>query len=501
MSRVGGVIIAGSLLSLLAVPCCRRDDQSAPRDSRPVVARPNIILLTVDTLRADHVGLYGYVRDTMPTIETFAQSAVVFDTAVVPRGSTRASYSSMLTGLYPFHHGVRSSFIVLNDALTTLPEVLKSSGYHTAGFVSNYLMVAELSGFDQGFDVYDDGVKLNPDHEYVCERTADKTLQAILRWLEAGPPQPFLLFINFIDPHGPYEPPQRLRRLYRDTRVQLLHRDQIPPYQLIKGELNLFEYIDRYDEEIRYTDETIGALITALRRRGLWDTSFVAFAADHGESFGEHRLYFDHYFGVWESTVHVPLAIRAPVSETGQETFHPRRVGSLSSPMDLMPTILDYLDINCDVAFDGRSLLPLMSGEQDADRALLVEFPAMASASMERPDVYAVRTATHKLIKVVDQKTGEVQEKAVFDLDADPMEQHHIPLDPANPLHKTLNRRLESMMAEVRSYKVPFRRTVFCVPKEDRQEFLENREGGDKKVVKTLTDGQTNRLRSLGYVQ
>ena len=239
-----------SLIFVASLPSCRQAN-GPQRTSSSAAPRPNIIFLTVDTLRADHLALHGYVRNTMPAIEAFAKTAVVFDNAVVPRGKTRPSYASMLTGLYPFHHGVRNNEIVLSGNLVTLPEVLKRAGYHTAGFVSNYVLVAELSGIDQGFDVYDDRLEEVEKAQRVnYERTAENTLAAIVKWLDSDPLQPFFLFTHFIDPHGPYTPPDRFDKMYRSTSVRILKRGQMPPYQYIQGRLNYYDYVDRYDGEV-----------------------------------------------------------------------------------------------------------------------------------------------------------------------------------------------------------------------------------------------------------
>jgi len=146
-TRRSSILAGGALLAaLLACGGEPARRPPAPREDRDA-ERPNVILLTVDTLRADHMGLYGYGRDTMPAVEEFARTAVVFENAVVPRGSTRPSYASMLTGLYPHHHGVRSNATVLHDEVVTLQELLGEAGYHTAGFVSNFVLIGELSGF------------------------------------------------------------------------------------------------------------------------------------------------------------------------------------------------------------------------------------------------------------------------------------------------------------------------------------------------------------------
>ncbi len=501
MARHRLALMAFALLLPSALPCCRREATKHPEtpEQAPGPRRPNIIVLTVDTLRADHIASYGYVRDTMPAVEEFLKTAVVFDNAVVPRGSTRPSYASMLTGLYPFHHGVHSPQVALHESLVTLPEVLVDAGYHTAGFVSNFLMVKELSGLAQGFQVYDDRMaERDYGHsEYKpCERPARETVGAILEWLNGDPPQPFLLFTNLIDPHGPYHPPGAYRKLYHDSRVQLVSRDDIPDYLRVAGQFNMYDYIDRYDGEIRYTDDALGVLIDALKRRGFWDDALVIFTADHGECLGQHDIYFEHHYHVWEETMHVPLAIRLPGSrDTQGRTVAPRRLSNVCSPMDLTPSILDYLDLPCDIAFDGRSLLPLMEGRKGEDRALLLEYP-----DIKQPAVYAVRTATHKLMAIVDRKTGKVGQRAVFDMVNDRDERQGLSLNERDPAHRKLDQSFRQLVQQAQVYRLPFTPTVQEVPWTKRGHFIEDRRKGGGTVVQALTPEQAKRLRSLGYV-
>ena len=496
-------------VGLLMLPCCRSGSQDGGTLAGASQAgrRPNIIFLTVDTLRADHMALYGYVRNTMPAIEAFAKTAIVFDNAVVSRGATRPSYASMMTGLYPFHHGLHGNDAVVHDDLTMLAEVLKTAGYYTAGFVSNPIIAGKFSGLDQGFDVYDDRVLPDANHPDGFERKADKTLEAILKWLDSDPPEPFFLFTNFIDPHGPYLPPERFRAMYDSVKVRLVDRDQMPTYQRVPGQFNYYDYVDRYDAEIRFVDESLGVLIDALKRKGLWDDALVVFVADHGECMGQHNIYFEHVLHVWDETMHVPLAIRLPASQGGRDrpageriSRAPRRVAGLCSPMDLTPTVLDHLGLSTDVDFDGRSLLPLMAGKDDDDRAMLLECPTTATLWYDPPldDLYAIRTRTHKLIRLFDHKTGKRLQQGVFHVAADRLEQHHIRFDPADPLHRRLSDRLEAILEESRSYKLPFTLTVYEYKSRKSPTTQAEKDGI---LRKALTPEQVERLRSLGYTQ
>ena len=492
-------IIALLISAILLLASCRKGKTSAFGGSKG--PRPNIIVLTVDTLRADHMALYGYHRDTMPAIGAFAETAVVFDQAVVSRGNTRASYASMLTGLHIFRHGVYNNNWVLHENFTTLQEVLKSSGYHTAGFVSNFVLVGVLSGCDQGFDVYDDRVEDRELNRPNYERSAGGTLKAILEWLETDPPQPFFLFTNFIDPHGPYLPPERFRNLYKSGQERILNRKRITSYQYVEGSLNYYDYVDRYDGEIRYVDEALGQLIEALKSKGLWDDALVIFLSDHGESLGEHNVFFEHQYHVFEETVRVPLVIRLPPGEAGQEMVTPRRVSSLGSPIDLMPTILDYLEIPLKAKIDAVSLLPILKDDRVSDRIMFHEFPDHC-LPIPNPDTYAVRTAKHKLIRALDPKSGKLMGQAVFDITIDPLEQRPMRYDDSLKLHRKLAKEMDATLKELRKYEIPYTLTFYDVPLAERTEYVEQRkEKGPKRIKKQLSDEQIERLRGLGYVK
>lgn len=471
---------------------------------------PNIIVLTVDTLRADHMALYGYHRNTMPAVEKFAETAVMFDNAVVPRGSTRPSYASMLTGLYPFRHGVYNNTAVVHEDLTTLPQLLRSAGYHTAAFTSNFTLVRELSGCHQGFDVYDDRVEERLPNRPSYERTAAHTLKVIMEWLDSNAQQPFFLFTNFIDPHGPYLPPKRFRNLYHSGKERILDRRQIPPYQFVDGSLDFYDYLDRYDGEISYIDEALGMLIEELKRRGLWDDALVIFTADHGEHFGDHtdiirKWLLNHLPSVWEATAHVPLIIRLPQTP-GDNVAIPRRVRSVCSPMDLAPTVLNYLGIESDVRMDGLSLLPVLRGHQETDRVVLLECPLKSYSFIPRggdsyPDLYAIRSDTYKLVRSIQRGTSNVLQQVVFDISADPIEKSPLSYDDRSAIHHKLAGKMDEMLQQVRTYKLPFPVTFFRMPESERPDFIEKRKKSSQENIKYLSEQQIERLRSLGYVE
>lgn len=498
--KLQNTAIALLAVVMLITGSCKKDKDPDPKGLGGKY--PNIIVLTVDTLRADHLTSYRYRRNTMPTIEQFAETAAVFDNAIVSRGITRTSYASILTGLYPFRHGVYNSSIVMHDKFLTLPEILNSKGYHTAAFMSNFVLVGELSGFDQGFDIYDDFVEDREAKRENYERIAEKTAQAILDWLGTDPPEPFFLFTNFIDPHGPYSPPKRFGDLYQSEKSYTLKSNtKMPGYQRVTNTMNFYDYLDAYDEEIRYVDEAMALVIEKLKLKGLWDDAIVIFTADHGESFGEHGVFFDHREGLWEATTRVPLMIRIG-RDDDQNPFVPKRISSISSPMDLMPTILDYLDISFDGSMDGESLLEALKGREKTERMFFLELPKRSTlyGPDPWPNTYSVRTPTHKLIRTFGSDMGQFNKQAVFDIKKDPMEQKPLGYDKNLQIHREMAQYLDDMLAKVHDYKIPFSLTTYQIPLSKRKHFIEERSGQREMIYKQFSPEQAEKLRSLGYV-
>jgi arylsulfatase A-like enzyme len=185
----------------------------------------------------------------------------------------------------------------------------------------------------------------------------------------------------------------------------------------VDDSLNYYDYIDRYDAEIRYADEVLGMLIDQLKRKGLWEDAMVVFTADHGEHLGDHtdiiyKRLLNHMCSVWDATAHVPLMIRLPRMHTGQKAV-PRRVRGVCSPMDLAPTVLDYLGIEYDVKMDGQSLLPILLDREEKKRVVLLESPLKSYSFIPKgdknhPDTYAIRSDTHKLIRSFQRGTPNI---------------------------------------------------------------------------------------------
>ena len=293
-------------------------------------ARPNLLLITLDTTRADHLGAYGYARAKTPNLDRLAASGVLFERAVTAAPLTLPAHASLLTGRYPFRHGVRNNgSFTLAETTPTLATAFHAAGYRTAAFVSAFVLDRRY-GLARGFDVYDDRLDL--------ERGAADTVKAAGDWLvaAAGDPRPFFIWIHLYDPHDPYEPPPPFKAAFADS---------------------------PYDGEIAFADQQIGELLGRLHATGRDGSLLVAVAGDHGESLGEHGEA-THGLFVYEGAIRIPMTIGGAGLPRGQ------RVAALVRGVDLAPTLLDIAALPPLAGIDGRSLLALVrgtgAGPQDA---------------------------------------------------------------------------------------------------------------------------------------
>jgi arylsulfatase A-like enzyme len=323
----------------------------------PLIDRPNILFITVDTCRVDHLSCYGYPRQTTPTLDRIAREGIRFTGAYSQSEITLPSHSTMLTGLYPRTHGAIENGTVLAAEITRLPELLKAQGYRTVGVPSAYLLGPPL-GIEQGFTDF-----------YQCRsvrRPGDEATDTALEWLVKQRQEPFFLWVHYFDAHAPYLPTGPYNVLYSASgsyapyhlpasAVQMpvnwrgwYKEDWPPPYN------DIAEIITQYDGGIRFVDIQVGRLLSWLEENGLTDNTMVILTGDHGEGFGEHGVTFEH-FGTHEEMLHVPLIISYPPRLPME-----RVVTDLVGHVDLAPTILDLLGLAIPKDMQGTSLLPLI---------------------------------------------------------------------------------------------------------------------------------------------
>jgi len=359
--------------------------ESASIEPHKATAR-NVILITIDTLRSDRVSSYGSTTVDTPVLDGFAREGVRFTNAASTVPFTLPAHTSILTGLYPPGHGVRENVgYTVNEELTTLAEALSAGGWSTAGFVSSFVLDSRW-GIGQGFDRYFDEFDLSTFDTAAnlssVQRSGDVTIAEAERWLDQrDETTPFFIWLHLYDPHDPYTPPE--------------------PY--------LSRYPEHpYDGEVAYTDALIGGFRGFLEERGLLSDSLVILTADHGEGLGDHGEA-SHGFFIYDTTIHVPLIIRPPGGSEGGIV-----VDSAVSHVDLFPTILDAVGIDIPQQVHGRSLLPLMVGDEIGwDRVVYSEslYPLLHYGWAP---LRSVRNDHHKLINAPRPE--------VYDLRADPKE-------------------------------------------------------------------------------
>ena len=343
----------------------------------------NVVLVSIDTLRADHLRPYGYADGRTPHIDALAARGVLFEDVTSVAPLTAPSHTTLLTGLYPPQHGVRSNGLyALDPARTTLAEVLAGRGLATGAVVGGFPLDRRF-GLAQGFDSYDDLLPpAPPDAE--AERPASAVADSAIHFLEehagAGP---FFLFVHFYDPHADYHPPPEFAGL--------------PPY----------------DGEVAYVDRELGRILDALAARGVRAETAVIVVSDHGESLGEHGEQ-THAVFVYQSTVHVPLIVDfPPLREAGAAA----RVTEPVSIVDVTPTILDMLGAPPMPGAAGTSLVPLWSGAESPDRPIYFE-SLLPQVEFGWAALTGVRRGSLKYI--------EAPRPELFDVTADPTEQHDL---------------------------------------------------------------------------
>jgi arylsulfatase A-like enzyme len=392
--RLLSVAVAGSLSLLFLV---------ALRPAKEL----NVILITVDTLRADHLGVYGYARNTSPNLDRFAKDSILFRHAFSHAPETNPSFSSLMTSFYPHETKVLRIFHALPPGAVTMAEILKANGYHT-GAVMSHFSLRRGSGFEQGFDEYDDRVE-----DRVLkrkERIAPKTTLAAIKWLEGNYKKKFFLWVHFDDPHGPYAPPPPYNTMFVERSVpgnKTLRVGEftggIPPYQQLGEHRDPEYYISQYDGEIRFFDQAFGDLIKKIQQLGLLDNSVLVFTSDHGEGMGEHNYYFAHGEFLYNALIHVPLILRFPGPSPAV-----KEVRSPVSHIDVLPTILDAVSIRHSHPFRGRNLLA--GGE---DRQIFSQSHKISSK-------YALSVNNMKLVKGAKYELYDIQKD--FSENADLME-------------------------------------------------------------------------------
>ena len=401
----------------------------------------NVLLIGVDTLRPDHLGCYGYDRDTSPSIDRLAAAGVLCENAVSQSPWTTPSFGTAFTSLYPTQHGAGSLESRLRTESTTLAEVLLGRGYATGAIVSSPSMSPEF-GLDRGFESYD----ICYEHE---GRLATEATEIALEWLDANSSKPFFLFVHYFDPHLTYRPPPPYDTMfdpeYRGDLGNSFGRTAYPQDRdggfrsmraLSDEDWNHIKSL--YDGEIAFTDRAIGELLAGLSARGLEENTLVVFISDHGEEFFEHDG-FRHGHTLFDELIRVPFVFRLP-----NVLPHGARIKRQVRVLDVMPTVLDILRIEADMHMEGISLAGLLtgkSGSPEAQRAVLPPEAAFAEALLRGPEQKSITVYPHKLIY-----NTLTEEEMLFDLEVDPGEKHDISESQSDVRHRMEDRLFKALL-------------------------------------------------------
>jgi arylsulfatase A-like enzyme len=440
-------LISGTLISSPLLTACRDGGSSAP-----------VILVSIDTLRADHVGCYGYGRPTTPHVDLFRRDAILFSQTIAQAPSTLPSHASMLTSLLPPHH---TASVANNRALPaevlSLATILKRHGYATASFNGGVQLHA-VWGLDQGFETYE-SVRPQKTASDSLSDPRDRfshTLDMARDWIERHRAGPFFLFLHSYEVHHPYTPDAADLAPFRgDYSGRLPDHISVDLLREINGHKTAIDdkdrqhIVDAYDGEIHSMDAAFGRLVDLLRKNDLYDRSLVIFTSDHGEEFGEHGSMGRHAHTLFDELLRVPLLIKLPGSRLGGTTQEAQAQG-----IDLAPTVLGVLRLPVPGQFEGRDLLNPTGARRDE---------AVSTRDVLDPNTSAaVRTTEWKLY-----------DGRLFHLSSDIPERLDVARDNLE-VARTLRSRLKAILGE---RPIPSKRAA--APDEELQE----------------------RLRALGYVQ
>ncbi len=434
-------ILLAALL-VVGVAGCGGDD--SPR---------RVFFLTVDTLRADHLGHYGYGRDTSPFLDRMAADSVVFERALVQWPKTGASFASMFTGQYPHTTGLtHKADIRIPPGYLTLPEFFREHGFTTVGVNSNGVLNTDL-GWDRGFDEYLEtrtsfGMGEGTQASYRGTMNADRVNELALPLLEKHQhAKKLFAWIHYSDPHTPYLLPPGVENPFLNDPLYVGERQAVierPAEVQLDGSTDLKYYVAQYDANIRVVDQAIAGLVAHLAEQGLLESSLIVVTADHGESLGEHEYYFEHGKLAYNTTLRVPLIFHWPEGRVAK-----RRISQPVELVDLYPTLRDLVAPKSEVAgLEGQSLLPFLGAAPPSSEQLETFRLAFAAAGGGAPLTHfrTVQDERWQLVFHPARTTKKGEELPIryelYDLEADPLAAHNL-----EGQHPEISRRLTQNLA------------------------------------------------------
>jgi arylsulfatase A-like enzyme len=412
---------------------------------------PHIFIISADALRADHLSCYGYPRPTSPNIDRFAKDSILFENAISQAAGTLGSTSSLFTSLYPSVHKTNFDNEKLSARIPTLPEIARTHGYNTGGFVQNEFL-SPAHGLSRGFlcyryDNFDAGTF--------------RRLTAMFNWLGTIHNSPAFVFFHILNPHSPYNPPEQFARIFNARKSLLASSNQklieVNEKRIQLSPADRAQLISLYDAEIRYLDSAFGKFIERLKQLGMYDNSIIAFLSDHGEAFQEHgRLL--HGSQLYEPMIHIPLIIKLPARYKRANV----RIRENVQTIDVMPTVLEVAKLSIPKPIQGKSLLSLMTGDEKGSRNVFSENLSWGLLCIKKNQFKYIHS--------------DYAKEELFDLNADPQESRDLSAERAD-LIQTFREERNRFLKEQRKYGVA------------RGERIQ------------LDENQTEELKALGYVQ
>lgn len=410
------------------------------------MSTPNVLIVAVDTLRADHLGCYGYRHPTSPNVDALARQGTLAENFFCAGLPTHPSFTTLYTGQHPIRHGIVAHMgtAYLSTEAPFLPQILLENGYTTAAFDN---LADHRDWFRRGYEFY-----VNPGARHILSMdvSCEDINQRVIPWLRTYGDEPFFAFLHYWDPHWPLTPPEKYQGLFYagdpcdpenhsldgwwEHALGQLARDTWLRYA--EGPVTDARYLEAlYDQEIRHLDDGVGQLLDALDGLGLADDTLVLFLGDHGECITEHDTFLEHR-GLYETTIHVPFIARWPGQVKADQ-----RISALLQHQDVAPTILEAFGLDQDSQMDGVSFWKQLTGEDAGpgrDRIVCCESTWQAK--------WGLRTHRYKYIlsRAPDRYGKPLRE--LYDLSSDPAEEHN--LAKAQPaLATTLERDLEAWIA------------------------------------------------------
>lgn len=374
---------------------------------------PNVILISIDATRADHLSCYGYKRKTSPTIDKLANEGVLFSNMFVQRGLTWPSLTSIMTSLYPVNHGVRDNGQMLSPSIISLAEILKNNGYICSAFLAN-AGGGVWRGFDYKISTHLDDVKIT---------------QEAIKWLKNNSKKRIFLWIHYFQPHKPYQPPKPYNNIFDPDYAGEMNgshkqMDEITLNKIKLNEADLNHILSLYDGSILFVDEQIKQLLTAIKSLGIEKNSLIIVTADHGEDLYQHNFYFYHVASIYDSSLHVPFIIRLP-----NKVPKNMRIAEVVESIDIAPTTLELVNIPAPRCFEGVSLTPFIFSKNKTNN--------FSYAYSEWKDkILSIRTDRYryifnpgfhpKCIEGATEDTYPIEKEELYDIIKDPKESNNI---------------------------------------------------------------------------